>query len=129
MAGRVQLAQVALNTIPTYTLQNTPMPIEITKKLDQTICNFVWRQISEMSEVRYTHKFQTLRPFVPITMKDDKLKAYNYKKGLQSDLQSTIVLSQAKTYKDMYDVAMENKVDIKRKAGKESNKKMRFSAS
>ncbi|KAL3521672.1 hypothetical protein ACH5RR_019821 [Cinchona calisaya] len=54
------------------------------------------------------------------------LEAYNFKKGLQSDLQSAIVLARAKTYKDMYDVAVENETDIKRKVNEESNKKMKF---
>ncbi|KAL3527190.1 hypothetical protein ACH5RR_011846 [Cinchona calisaya] len=54
--------------------------------------------------------------------------AMAFRQGLQSDLQSAIVLSRAKTYKDMYNVAVENEADIKRKAGEESNKKMRFLA-
>ncbi|KAL3513985.1 hypothetical protein ACH5RR_026702 [Cinchona calisaya] len=65
----------------------------------------------------------------PYQQPDDKVKAYNFKKVLQSDLQSAIVLSRAKTYKDMYDIAVENEADIKCKAGEESNKKMRFLAS
>ncbi|KAL3512019.1 hypothetical protein ACH5RR_024736 [Cinchona calisaya] len=51
-----------------------------------------------------------------------------FRQGLQSDLQSAIVLSRAKTYKDMYDVVVENEANIKRKTGEESNKKMRFLA-
>ncbi|KAL3499691.1 hypothetical protein ACH5RR_038784 [Cinchona calisaya] len=79
-------------------------------------------QTSEMYVAECAYKFQTLGRLVHTIMKNDKLKAYNFKKGLQSDLQSVIVLEQAKTYKDMYDVATENRADIKRKVIEESNK-------
>ncbi|KAL3538110.1 hypothetical protein ACH5RR_001476 [Cinchona calisaya] len=39
-------------------------------------------QTSGMSVVEYAYKFQTLGIFVPTIMNDDKLKAYNFKKGL-----------------------------------------------
>ncbi|XP_075475646.1 uncharacterized protein LOC142508408 [Primulina tabacum] len=73
-----------------------------------------FKQTSDLTMMEYTLRFNDLGTFVPTIMSDETLKMHHFKKGMNSQIQSTLAVFRPNNFADLMGVAISAKTDIKR---------------
>ncbi|XP_073051197.1 uncharacterized protein [Primulina eburnea] len=80
-------------------------------------------QAPDMSVVEYTSQFNALGSYAPAIMADEVLKLHRFKKGLNSRIQSALVVYQPANFSDLMGAAIRAEADIRRREGENRNKR------
>ncbi|XP_073035323.1 uncharacterized protein [Primulina eburnea] len=80
-------------------------------------------QAPGMSVVEYTSHFNSLGSYAPAIMADEVLKLHRFKKGLNSRIQSALVVYQPTKFSDLMGAAIQAEADILRREGENRNKR------
>ncbi|XP_075487995.1 uncharacterized protein LOC142527156 [Primulina tabacum] len=80
-------------------------------------------QAPDMSVVEYTSQFNVFGSYAPAIMADEVLKLHDFKKGLNSRIQSALALYQPANFSDLMGAAIQAETDIRRREGKNRNKR------
>ncbi|XP_075481158.1 uncharacterized protein LOC142521869 [Primulina tabacum] len=82
-----------------------------------------FKQISDMTMMEYTSRFNDLGTCVPTIMLDETLKMHHFRKGLNSRIQSALAVFKPKNYADLLGAAMSAETDIRRQEEENKNKR------
>ncbi|XP_075499901.1 uncharacterized protein LOC142538470 [Primulina tabacum] len=80
-------------------------------------------QAPDMSVVEYTSQFNALGSYAPTIMADEVLKLHRFKKGLNSRIQSALVVYQPANFSDLMGAAIRAETDIQRREKEFKNKR------
>ncbi|XP_073024228.1 uncharacterized protein [Primulina eburnea] len=80
-------------------------------------------QAPDMSVVEYTSQFNALGSYAPAIMADEVLKLHQFKKGLNSRIQSALAVYQPAKFSDLMGADIRAEADIRRREGENRNKR------
>ncbi|XP_073049531.1 uncharacterized protein [Primulina eburnea] len=82
-----------------------------------------------MTVMEYISKFNDLGTYAPTIMLDETLKMHQFKKGLNSRIQSALAVFKPNSFADLMGAAMSAKTDVKRREEENKNKRPMSSGS